>query len=166
MAKRATSVSSTQASGQAAGNVSINEKAAVDRVTKMMAIPGRSGEERAIADFITTELKKVCVPDSAITTDSAHKKSHLGGQIGNLIVKLPGTIKGPRRLLMGHIDTVPLCVGARPVREGNLIRPKDSTTALGGDNRAGACVVLTTALEILQSKLPHPPLTLLWPVQE
>jgi tripeptide aminopeptidase len=166
MAKRATSTSSVQASGQAAGHGSINEKAAVDRVTKMMAIPGKSGEERAIADFICGELKNAGVPESAITTDSAHKKSHLGGQIGNLIVKLPGTVKGPRRLLMGHIDTVPLCVGARPVRDGNLIRPKDATTALGGDNRAGACVVLTAALEILQRKLPHPPLTLLWPVQE
>ena len=144
----------------------INTQAAIDRVTMMMAIPGKSGEEQAIADFITGELKKAGVPDSAIQTDSANKKSHLGGQIGNLIVKLPGTVKGPRRLLMGHIDTVPLCVGARPVRDGDVIRPKDPTTALGGDNRAGACVVLTTALEILKRKLPHPPLTLLWPVQE
>ena len=147
-------------------SISINEKATIDRVTKMMAIPGKSGEEQAIADFITGELRNAGVPESAIQTDSAHKKSHLGGQIGNLIVKLPGTVKAPRRLLMGHIDTVPLCVGCRPVRDGNLIRPKDPTTALGGDNRAGACVVLTAALEILKQKLPHPPLTLLWPVQE
>lgn len=144
----------------------INEKAAISRVTKMMAIPGKSGEELVIADFIKDELQNAGVPAAAIQHDSAHKKSHLGGQIGNLIVKLPGTVKGPRRLLMGHIDTVPLCVGSRPVRDGDLIRPKDPTTALGGDNRAGACVVLTTALEILKRKLPHPPLTLLWPVQE
>ena len=117
MAKRAISAPSTLTSG----DISINEKAAVSRVTKMMAIPGKSGEEQAIAEFITTELKNAGVPDAAIQFDSAHKKSHLGGQIGNLIVKLPGTVKGPRRLLMGHIDTVPLCVGARPVRDGNLI---------------------------------------------
>ena len=154
------------ASTSSANEITINEKAAVSRVTKMMAIPGKSGEERAIAEFITGELKKAGVPASAIQHDSAHKKSHLGGQVGNLIVKLPGNVSGPRRLLMGHIDTVPLCVGSRPVRDGDLIRPKDPTTALGGDNRAGACVVLTTALEILKRKLPHPPLTLLWPVQE
>lgn len=162
MAKAARADSSQPPSAE----VSINEKSAISRVTKMMAIPGKSGEERAIADFIKSELSKAGVPAAAIQHDSAHKKSHLGGQIGNLIVKLPGTIKGPRRLLMGHIDTVPLCVGARPVRDGDLIRPKDPTTALGGDNRAGACVVLTTALEILKRKIPHPPLTLLWPVQE
>lgn len=146
--------------------IRIDEKAAVKRVMTMMAVPGRSGEEKAIADFISNELKSAGVSDSSIQHDSAHRKSHLGGQTGNLIVKLPGTVKAPRRLLMGHIDTVPLCVGSRPVREGQLIRPKDSSTALGGDNRAGACVVLTTALEILKQKLPHPPLTLLWPVQE
>jgi tripeptide aminopeptidase len=162
MAKAARAGSSDSSSA----GISINEKAAISRVTKMMAIPGKSGEERAIADFIKSELQKAGVPASAIQHDSAHRKSHLGGQVGNLIVKLPGTVKRPRRLLMGHIDTVPLCVGCRPVRDGDLIRPKDPTTALGGDNRAGAGVVLMTALEILKRKLPHPPLTLLWPVQE
>ena len=162
MAKAARTISGQSS----ATEVSINEKAAVSRVTKMMAIPGKSGEESVIAEFIKSELQKAGVPESAIQHDSAHRKSHLGGQVGNLIVKLPGTVKRTRRLLMGHIDTVPLCVGCRPVRDGDLIRPKDPTTALGGDNRAGACVVLTTALEILKRKLPHPPLTLLWPVQE
>lgn len=156
----------TNSNSASSAEITFNEQAAIDRVTAMMAIPGRSGEEQAIADFISAELRKAGVSESSIQHDSAHRKSHLGGQVGNLIVKLPGTVRAPRRLLMGHIDTVPLCVGSRPVREGDLIRPQDPATALGGDNRAGACVVLTTALEILKQKLPHPPLTLLWPVQE
>jgi tripeptide aminopeptidase len=146
--------------------VNIDEKAAVQRVTRMMAIPGRSGEEQAIVDFIVGELGSAGVPGSAMQTDSANRRSHLGGQVGNLIVKLPGSVRAPRRLLMGHIDTVPLCVGCEPVRDGSFIRPKGRETALGGDNRAGACVVLTAILEILKQGLPHPPLTLLWPVQE
>ena len=68
--------------------------------------------------------------------------------------------------MMAHIDTVPLCVGARPVRKGNCVTSRDSDTALGADDRAGAAVVLTAALEILRQGLPHPPLTLFWPVQE
>lgn len=144
----------------------LNENAAVRLVTEMMAIPGKSGEEKAVSEFITKKLRDAGVPASAITTDSAHKKSRIGGQVGNLIVKLPGTEKGPRRLLMAHIDTVPLCVGCEPVRDGSVIRPKQPTTALGGDDRAGASVVLTAALEILKQGLPYPPLTLFWPVQE
>ncbi|MDA0587008.1 MAG: M20/M25/M40 family metallo-hydrolase [Planctomycetota bacterium] len=147
------------------GNL-LNENAAVRLVTEMMAIPGKSGEEKAVSDFIQKKLRDAGVPASAITTDSAHKKSRIGGQVGNLIVKLPGTVKGPRRLLMAHIDTVPLCVGCEPVRDGSVIRPKQPTTALGGDDRAGASVVLTAVLEILKQGLPHPPLTLFWAVQE
>lgn len=144
----------------------VDSAAAIRRVMYMIAIPGRSGEEAAIAAFITEELKAAGVPESAITFDSANRKSPIGGQIGNLIVRLPGTKRQPRRLLMGHIDTVPLCVGAVPTRDGDYLRPKSRKTALGGDNRSGAAVVLTTALEILKRGLPHPPLTLLFPVQE
>jgi tripeptide aminopeptidase len=144
----------------------INKKAATDLVTRLIAIPGKSGEEGAVVEFITTHLRDLGIPASAIQTDTAHRKSHLGGQTGNLIVKLPGTARGPRRLMMGHIDTVPLCAGCRPVRDGAFIRPKDPDTALGGDNRAGAGVVLTAITEIVKRDLPHPPLTLLWPVQE
>ena len=144
----------------------VNEKAAVDLVMQMMAVPGKSGQEGRIAEFIVERLKQAGAPDSAISFDSAHKKSHMGGEVGNLIVKLPGTERGPRRLLMGHMDTVPLCVGSQPVRNGAWIRSKNPETALGGDNRAGAAVVLGAALTILKHSLPHPPLTLFFPIQE
>ena len=45
-------------------------------------------------------------------------------EVGNLIIQLPGTVKGDRRLLMGHMDTVPLCRGAVPVRKGARIVSK------------------------------------------
>jgi len=144
----------------------LDTDAALQRVQEMMAISGRSGEEGAIAAYIEDRMRSAGVPESAIETDNAHRRSPIGGQTGNLIVKLPGTQRGPRRLLMGHIDTVPLCVGCVPVRDGDVFRPKAPVTALGGDNRAGAAVVLTAALELLRRALPHPPLTLFWPVQE
>ncbi|MEO1995585.1 MAG: M28 family peptidase, partial [Planctomycetaceae bacterium] len=138
----------------------------LDLALQMIAIPGKSGEEKAIGDFIVERLKTWGVKPSGIRFDSAHRRSPHGGQIGNLIVKLPGTKRGPRRLLMAHMDTVPLCVGSKPVRDGSLIRSADSTTALGGDNRAGAAVVLNSVREILGQDRPYPPLTLLWTIQE
>ena len=144
----------------------VNEKAAVDLVMEMMAVPGKSGQEGRIAELISGKLRKAGVPASTIMFDSAHKKSHMGGEVGNLIVKLPGTVRGPRRLLMGHMDTVPLCVGSQPVRKGAWIKSRDPETALGGDNRAGASVALGAALTILKHSLPHPPLTLFFPIQE
>jgi len=144
----------------------LDEQAAIDRVMRLMAIRGKSCQEGEVLKSITGELLRAGVPKSVIKTDQAHKKSPAGGEIGNLIVTLPGTVRAPRRLLMAHLDTVPLCVGARPVRMGGVISAADPDTALGADDRSGAAVVLTAALEIFKQKLPHPPLTLFWPVQE
>lgn len=144
----------------------IDDAFATKLLTGLVAIPGKSGDEQATATRIVKELTAAGVPQSAITYDEAHKKSPYGGQCGNLIVKLPGTLRGPRRLLMAHIDTVPLCVGCEPEVRGDYLVSKRSDTALGGDDRAGASVVLHTALMLQKHKLPHPPLTLFWPVQE
>jgi tripeptide aminopeptidase len=132
----------------------------------LLAIPGKSGEEAAVADYIIRQLQRAGVPGEAIQTDEAHRRTPHNGQVGNLVCKLPGSQRAPRRLLMAHMDTVPLCVGAVPQLRGNEIRPADKKTALGADNRAGCAVVLATALEILRGRLPHPPLTFLWTVQE
>ena len=132
----------------------------------MMAIPGKSGQEGQIVEFTRDRLRKAGVPAAAITTDQVHRKTPLAGEIGNLICKLPGTRRGPRRMLVGHVDTVPLCVGSKPVLRGRLVQSADKTTGLGADNRAGAAVLLASALEIVSRDLSHPPLTFFWPVQE
>jgi tripeptide aminopeptidase len=67
---------------------------------------------------------------------------------------------------MAHTDTVPLCQEARPVRRGRFVVPAEKHTGLGADDRAGTAVLLSIAEEILRRNLPHPPLTLLWTVQE
>jgi tripeptide aminopeptidase len=132
----------------------------------MLAIPAGSCREGAVADFIAGQLQAAGADVSMIRRDQAHRRSLHGGETGNLVFKLPGTARGPRRLLMAHMDTVPLCVGARPVRRGEWIYPAHKTTGLGADDRAGAAAVLSAALEILGRGLPHPPLTFLWTVQE
>jgi len=151
---------------QVADVKSLVDDSPVGLVERMMAIPGKSGHEGRIAEFVVNELKLCGIPDSQILFDTAHQRSPIGGEVGNLIVKLPGTRRAPRRLLMAHLDTVPLCVGSTPVREGNLIRSSDPKTALGGDDRAGAATVLNTIQLIQKHKLPHPPLTLFFAVQE
>ncbi|MBM4021152.1 MAG: M20/M25/M40 family metallo-hydrolase [Planctomycetes bacterium] len=135
-------------------------------VLDLLAIPGVSGEEQAVTAYVQQTLRAAGCPATAIRSDRAHEKTPLRGTCGNLIVTLPGTIKGPRRLLMAHMDTVPVCRGAKPVVRGRYVASADPTTGLGGDDRAGVGVVLTTAVEILRRKLPHPPLTLLFAIQE
>lgn len=146
--------------------IQLNEDKAIRRVMDLIAISGGSCQEQDVSAWIQKALTGAGVSASDISIDNAHKKSPAGGTTGNLIVKLKGTIKGPRRLLMAHMDTVPLCAGCKPVREGDWIRPKSKETALGGDNRAGCAVVLSAILEAISQKLDYPPLTLLFTVQE
>lgn len=140
--------------------------AALDRALELMSIPGKSGEEQAVAAYITRQLRKAGVPASAIASDDANRHTPYHGQVGNLVCTLPGTLRAPRRLLMAHLDTVPLCVGCKPARKRGIVRSADPATGLGADDRAGCAVVLTAALEIVRRRLPHPPLTFFWPVQE
>jgi tripeptide aminopeptidase len=146
--------------------IRVNEDKAIRRVMDLISISGGSCQEQDVSAWIQKTLIDAGVPEASISIDTAHKKSPAGGTTGNLIVKLKGTVKGPRRLLMAHMDTVPLCVGCQPVREGDWIRPKSKENALGGDNRAGCAVVLTSILEAISQKLDYPPLTLLFTVQE
>lgn len=135
-------------------------------VMDLLAIRGVSGDEKAIAERVVHHLRAAGCPASAIHFDRAHEKTPVKGNVGNLIVKLPGTLPGPRRLFMAHMDTVPVCVGAKPVIEGRHVKSADPTTGLGADDRAGVGVVLTTALEVLRRGLPTPPLTFLFGIQE
>lgn len=141
-------------------------KQAETLLLQMLAIPGRSGQERRVLEFIARKLREAGLGKSALVWDSVPERSPLGGEVGNLVVRLPGTRRGGRRLLMAHVDTVPLCVGVRPVRRGDIVVPADSATALGADDRAGATVILSAALEVLRQRLDHPPLVFLWTVQE
>jgi tripeptide aminopeptidase len=135
-------------------------------VMELLAIPGVSAREGRVMEYIARRLRQAGAPISSISFDGAHRKSPYGGEVGNLICTLPGIKHLPRRLLMAHVDTVPLCQGARPLREGNMIVPAGERTGLGADDRSGSAVILATALEILRRKLPHPPLTFFWTVQE
>ena len=142
------------------------DAATIDLLMQLLAMPGPSGGESRVAEFLKSQLQRLDLPPKALAADRTHERSPLGGEVGNLALRLPGSIRAPRRLLVAHMDTVPLCAGVQPVRKGRRIVPAAPGTALGGDNRAGCAVLLATALAILERRLPHPPLTFLWTVQE
>jgi tripeptide aminopeptidase len=155
-----------QSTSRAAAKHAVSDAEALRLVTEMMAIPGRSGKETAIIEFIRQHLLGAGASPAALRNDNAHRRSIHGGEVGNLVLKLPGTVRAPRRMLVAHTDTVPVCIGSRPIRKGGRIVSADRTTGVGADDRTGSAVLLTTALAILRGGLPHPPLTFLWAVQE
>ncbi len=146
----------------------IDTQAAVDRLLRFLAVPGITGEEGKIAKEIGEALKEVGVPPKSIRHDDANTRIPMPTQTGNLVVNIPGygaLANAPRQLYMTHLDTVPLCAGVKPVRKGKKI-VNEAETALGGDNRTGCAVLVTLAAELMQQKLSHPPITLLFTVRE
>jgi tripeptide aminopeptidase len=63
------------------------------------------------------------------------------------------------------MDTVPLCRGAVPVVRGGRIVAAGKT-GLGGDDRSGCAAMVVLAETLLRERLPHPPITLLFPIAE
>ena len=141
--------------------------AAVARLMRFLSVEGITGEEAAIGKEIVKALKEVGVPGSAIRFDDVNTRIPEPTQTGNLIVKLPGTGKKSAKpiLFMTHMDTVPLCAGAKPKLQGKRI-VNEANAALGGDNRTGCAVLTTLAAELIAQKLPHPPITMLFTVRE
>ena len=143
------------------------EKQALKMVMQMMAIVGSSGNEGAISQFVLKKLKAAGAKDSQITIEKPPKHSKFPKTTsGNIILKIPGTKRGPRRLFSAHLDTVPVCVGSKPVRKGDRVFSDDPNCGLGADNRAGSAVLLSAAIKLLKKGVSHPPLTFLWTVQE
>jgi tripeptide aminopeptidase len=82
---------------------------------------------------------------------------------GNLVTKLAG--EGVPILLNAHMDRVPPGLGHQPIlRDGILY--SDGATNLGADDAAGIAVILEVVTRTIEQQLPHPPLVIVFTVQE
>jgi tripeptide aminopeptidase len=144
----------------------INKDLAMSHLMDLLAVEGPTGQESKVVAAISRKLIAAGCKKAWIKTDDAHKRLGEGFEVGNLIVKLPGTVKtAPRIMFSAHMDTVPLCKGAVPIINGNRIIAQGNT-GLGGDDRSGCAAMVTLCETILKEKLPHPPITFLFPIAE
>jgi len=158
-------MASTPLANSSVADLDFDLPKALSRLMRFLVVPGVTGHEKAIGQAVVEALIQAEVPRRGISFDDANERIPLPTETGNLIVKLPGTRPGPRRMFMTHLDTVPLCAGAKPVRKGNRIVAA-GPTALGGDNRTGVACLVTLAATLIERGWPHPPLTLLFTVRE
>src|SRR5262245_56468530 len=139
----------------------LDQDRALERLMDLLSLSAPTGEEGPVKDYLIAALRSAGIPDGAIRIDDAPSRIRLPCQTGNLIVTLPGTGSGRRRLLSAHMDTVPLSRNAEPEVRGERIVPRGKT-ALGGDDRTGVAALLTAIVEIHRGRLRHPPLTFLF----
>ena len=138
----------------------------VQSLIDLIRVHGQSCHEEEISKRIRRIVLEAGVPERSVRSDDAHKRSSYGGEVGNLIVDLPGRGIGDRRLLTTHMDTITAAVGSEPAVEGNRLVNRSSGHSLGADARAGCAVLIHAIKELLRSGSDHPPCTFIFFVQE
>jgi tripeptide aminopeptidase len=121
-----------------------------DTILNIIRIPSTSGHEEQVCNYLQQQLSSLQLPFSV---DSS----------GNLITTLPGL--GKPLLLNAHMDRVPPGLGHEPVLRNGILY-SDGTTNLGADDTAGIVIILETLRRVLEYNLPHPPLVIIFTVQE
>src|SRR5881275_1222677 len=119
-------------------------------LVELIQLPSTSGHEENIRAYLAQYLSSLGL------------SSQVDGS-GNLVAALPG--EGTPLLLNAHMDRVPPGLGHQPIlRDGILY--SDGTTNLGADDAAGIVIILEMLRRIVEHHLPHPPLVVVFTVQE
>jgi len=138
-----------------------------NQLLDLLAIPGPSGQEAGVVAHLRKEILAAGVSPYYIHTDDAHLRTDPPGNVGNLIVRLPGNLNLEPRMFVAHIDTLPGCATYRPsLFEEDVLAATPGRGPLGADNRVGVGVLLTTIKLLMRDQVPHPPLTFVFTVQE
>jgi|SRR5215467_8539479 len=117
---------------------------------ELVGIPSTSGHEEYVRRYLEQRLGALGLA------------THID-RVGNLIATLAGD--GKPLLLNAHMDRVPPGRGHQPIlRDGVLY--SDGTTNLGADDAAGIAIILEVLIRLMQQQLPHPPLVVVFTVQE
>jgi tripeptide aminopeptidase len=117
-----------------------------DRFVRLCEIRSPSGEEREIADQVSTELRGLGLE---VTEDGCAEQ--VGAGAGNILARLPG--RGERWIMFsGHLDTVPHDGQVEVALDGGVYRSAGQTI-LGADNKAAVAVLL----ELAASHADDPP---------
>jgi tripeptide aminopeptidase len=134
----------------------INKKRLVSTFKKLVKIDSLSLKEGKIVKYLKKELR-------ALGLNSNEVGKPEGGEIGSLIVKVPG--RGPTVLLNAHVDTVSPGKNIKPVEKGNYI-VSGGKTILGADDKSGVAAILEILTVLRERKLEHPPLQVVFTVAE
>lgn len=138
------------------------EDSLLDVFTSLVRVPSPSRHEREAAKVVAARIRELGF--EALEDDSGKR---IGGDCGNLVVKVPGTGKGPKLLLGAHIDTVEKQgeKPAAPIVDGDWIR-REGGGILGADDKTGVAVLLEVMAALKKEKRKHGDLLFVFTVCE
>jgi len=124
-----------------------------ERMTRLLLelvrIDSHSRKELDVARRLERELAEL---GAEVWYDDAGAK--VGGNVGNLLARVRGTVDVEPLLLSAHMDTVVPGEGVKPIVEGDVIR-SDGTTVLGGDDKSGLTIVCEVLRVLAERRIAH-----------
>ncbi len=134
----------------------------LENLQDLCRVPSPSLREREVVKVLAKKIREIGF--EPLEDDAAQA---LGGDCGNIIVKVPGTGKGARLLLSAHVDTVekPGAVPAKPVVEGEWVS-REGGGILGADDKAAVAVLLEVMSRLAKGDKKHGDLVFAFTVAE
>jgi tripeptide aminopeptidase len=130
-----------------------------DTFAALCRIPSPTGNERAVADWLTRELR-----DFGLEVDEDDAGAAVRANAGNLLIRIPGVAERSV-LLCAHMDTVPPTAPLEPVRrDGGWENAGEGI--LGADNKAAVAALVETARIATRGGPPPIGIELLFTVSE
>ncbi len=116
---------------------------------EIIRIDSESRFEKDVALHLEKEMKDI---GGECFYDNCGEK--VGGNVGNLIVKIKGNTDAPPFFLSSHMDTVAPGKGIKPSVKDGVMR-SDGTTILGSDDKSGISIIVEIARCLKERKPPH-----------
>ncbi|MGE5274167.1 MAG: M20/M25/M40 family metallo-hydrolase [Verrucomicrobiota bacterium] len=133
---------------------------AIELFLDLAALPSPPGEERAVADRVTGELRGL-----GLDVDEDGAGAEIGSSTGNLYARLEPTADGTPLFFCAHMDTVPPTGPIQPVVEDGVVRNVGGTI-LGADNKSAIVAMVEAARRVVEHRIPHGGLELLFTPKE
>ncbi len=139
----------------------INKERMLTEFFELVRIKCSTKDERQVADVLKGRLVGLGME---VFEDNVGEK--IGGNCGNLIAYIDGTIQGaPALMLTAHMDCVEPCTGIEPqLKDGMITSAKN--TILGADDKAGIAAILEALRIVQEQEIPHGPLQVIFTVAE
>lgn len=140
--------------------MNINKQRLLDNFLKLVQIDALTRQEAKIAEELILQLKELGL--EAFTDDAGTK---IGGDSGNVIGLLRGTVNKPALMLSAHMDRVTPGLGIKPIIRDGVIY-SDGTTILAADDVAGIAGIIEALQVIKENNIAHGPIEIAFTVAE
>lgn len=142
----------------------INNSRLLNNFLDLVRIDSVTFEEKNIVDHIIAKLAPLQAQGISFATDDAGPK--VGGNSGNLIIKIPGSNEIEPILFNAHLDTVEPGRSITPSVKDGIISSNGSTV-LGADDKAGVAAILEMVLVLVENEnLVHGPIEVVFTIAE